>query len=548
MRPGLPLSISGRSSPATVDPTAGGGDPAPAPSTNPAPSLAALLAFVWLAGVVTVLSLAVARAVRLGRMLRLAPGGSQTLRGVVARRARSIGIDPPAVRVIDARVTPFVWAPVPFRPPVLVLPRRLVGDLSPVGRDALIAHELSHIRRRDHLVRYLELTVLALHWWNPIAYVARRQLRRAEERCCDDRVVAMMPAARRDYAESLLRAAENLAPRGETTPLLACGATHDDNFEERLRTIMTDQRPNPTLNRWQRLLLVSAAASLLMVFPTWAARALDESERAPQPPAPLVPEPAQVPLASGAGPVGAPAHRPAPVASGTPSQQPDVRVLEQRMRELEAEMRELRQVRLELEQNLDEAQRQLAREQATTNVEQSAAAEAERVQREAERVQRRHALESEALAAERQMRELIEDVEQQITGIEREIMGLAEHVPPSEAERATAELRHHQTALRQDIARLVEEAQARQQDVREAQFASHVEAIEDELRRMRVEGQAEQARHLQIELELERARLALQRPYVGREARLEALERQIDLLSQEAERLRNASEQDGTGR
>ncbi len=66
VRPGLPLSISGRSSPATVDPTAGGGDPAPAPSTNPAPSLAALLAFVWLAGVVTVLSLAVARAVALG--------------------------------------------------------------------------------------------------------------------------------------------------------------------------------------------------------------------------------------------------------------------------------------------------------------------------------------------------------------------------------------------------------------------------------------------------------------------------------------------------
>jgi beta-lactamase regulating signal transducer with metallopeptidase domain len=67
--------------------------------------------------------------------------------------------------------------------PVLLLPRDLLDELTPDERDALLAHELAHVRRRDHWVRLLELAATALFWWYPVAWWARAALRRAEERC-----------------------------------------------------------------------------------------------------------------------------------------------------------------------------------------------------------------------------------------------------------------------------------------------------------------------------------------------------------------------------
>ena len=52
-------------------------------------------------------------------------------------------------------------------------------------QDAVLAHELAHLKRRDHWVRRLEAIVLGLYWWYPGAWWARRQLERAEEECCD---------------------------------------------------------------------------------------------------------------------------------------------------------------------------------------------------------------------------------------------------------------------------------------------------------------------------------------------------------------------------
>ena len=45
---------------------------------------------------------------------------------------------------------------------------RLKGE----GRRAVLAHELAHLRRRDHWVRRLEMVAAVFHWWNPLFWLA----------------------------------------------------------------------------------------------------------------------------------------------------------------------------------------------------------------------------------------------------------------------------------------------------------------------------------------------------------------------------------------
>src|SRR5437667_428240 len=80
-------------------------------------------------------------------------------------------------------VSPVLWTI--GRTPRLLFPAGLLERLDREQREALLAHELAHWRRRDHWVRLVELAVLVLYWWHPVVWWARRELHEAEEQCCD---------------------------------------------------------------------------------------------------------------------------------------------------------------------------------------------------------------------------------------------------------------------------------------------------------------------------------------------------------------------------
>lgn len=78
-------------------------------------------------------------------------------------------------------------APVAFgvlRPEICV-PRRALRELSPASRDAMLAHELAHVMRRDPLWLELAHTMRALFPWQPLLGVATRRLRALAEYRCD---------------------------------------------------------------------------------------------------------------------------------------------------------------------------------------------------------------------------------------------------------------------------------------------------------------------------------------------------------------------------
>ena len=132
-------------------------------------------------------------------------------------------------------------------------------------------HELAHLKRRDHWVRWLELIVAGLYWWHPVVWWARRALREAEEQCCDAWVVWAMPRRARTYAAALLAAVEFVSG-ARTAPAVASatsGSGHFSCLKRRLRMIVRAKTPKG-LSWAGRIAVLGMAALLLPLAPSWA--------------------------------------------------------------------------------------------------------------------------------------------------------------------------------------------------------------------------------------------------------------------------------------
>ena len=130
----------------------------------------------------------------------------------------------------------------------------------------ILAHELAHVRRRDHLVRWLEWLACTVFWWNPIAWWTRRRLRAAGEICCDALVVNTFGCAPRDYARSLVRALDLVRTERTSRPPAFASAAHSGrrtrHLEKRLRMIITN-RPAGTRSPALRTVLRGGLVVLL---------------------------------------------------------------------------------------------------------------------------------------------------------------------------------------------------------------------------------------------------------------------------------------------
>jgi bla regulator protein BlaR1 len=142
----------------------------------------------------------------------------------------------PAILAVPGRLPPLV---VPGRPrPLMLLPIALMGQLSASQRESLLLHELVHIKRGDHLVRILELTVAVLYWWLPVVGSIGRRLRACEETCCDAAVVNHLPHGRRDYAKLLLDVLDFAKPLSGPAVPQATAMSAANGLEQRLCAIL----------------------------------------------------------------------------------------------------------------------------------------------------------------------------------------------------------------------------------------------------------------------------------------------------------------------
>ena len=132
----------------------------------------------------------------------------------VSRRAEDVARvlgcrKPPEIRVVDGKISPGL---VGWFKPSIVLPRWALERLSPQRLSAILAHEIAHYQRGDHLFSSLSCLIRGMLWWNPLAWWAGRELRHWQELSCDALVIARGIASPGVYADSLWQVLQSVQP------------------------------------------------------------------------------------------------------------------------------------------------------------------------------------------------------------------------------------------------------------------------------------------------------------------------------------------------
>jgi beta-lactamase regulating signal transducer with metallopeptidase domain len=235
-----------------------------------------LAILLWLAGSLGWVVLALVRIRRFQGLLPNGRRGPTWLQKETRALAKCLGLKTyPLVWLLPGRVTPMLWTL--GRMPRLLVPAGLLDRLGQTERQALLVHELAHLRRGDHWVRLFELVVTALFWWHPVVWWARHQIREAEEQCCDAWVLWVLPGSARAYALTLVETVDYLSESRHVKPLLASGLGPGDDLKRRLTMIMRGTTPR-ALTRASLLGLLAMGIFLLPLMPGLAQ---DREKRTP---------------------------------------------------------------------------------------------------------------------------------------------------------------------------------------------------------------------------------------------------------------------------
>ncbi|MBD5162486.1 MAG: M56 family metallopeptidase [Oscillibacter sp.] len=165
-----------------------------------------------------------------------------------------------------------------FRPAVYLTPD-VAADES--AKAHVLAHEYAHFRQGDHVWSFLRGVCLALHWYNPLVWLAAYLSRRDCELSCDEGAVRLLGEdSRADYGRTLV---ELVARRTTPKDLVCCATTMTGGksaLKERIALLV--KRPRTTV--W--MACVVAAACIVFAVCTFTGAAADETEPEPEADAP----------------------------------------------------------------------------------------------------------------------------------------------------------------------------------------------------------------------------------------------------------------------
>jgi beta-lactamase regulating signal transducer with metallopeptidase domain len=219
----------------------------------------------WLSGSLIWMSVAVLRIVRFRRLIRKARPADANLQVRVGWLAERLGLSIcPSACLVDAPIPPLLWALT--RIPRLLIPSHLWDRLSEEQQNTLLLHELAHLRRGDHWVRRIELLVFAIYWWHPVVWWTMRQLREAEEQCCDAWVVWTLPNSGHSYAAALVETLDFLSRSPKLLPLGASGIEALGTLKRRLSMIVREQTSR-AMPRWVFWTVALSGVALLPLLP-----------------------------------------------------------------------------------------------------------------------------------------------------------------------------------------------------------------------------------------------------------------------------------------
>jgi beta-lactamase regulating signal transducer with metallopeptidase domain len=141
--------------------------------------------------------------------------------------------------------------------PTLLLPEGIMERLTASELEAVIAHELCHVRRRDNLFASIHMVAEALFWFHPLVWWIGARLLEERERACDESVLSLGNQPR-VYADAIL----NVCKLYTESPLVCVSGVTGSDIKRRIEAIMKN-RIGLKLNGAKKLLLAAAGVAAL---------------------------------------------------------------------------------------------------------------------------------------------------------------------------------------------------------------------------------------------------------------------------------------------
>ena len=252
----------------------------------------AWLAPLWMGGVILFYALRLAGWVRVDRMRRrgvcAAPAEWQERLRALAAAMR---VSKP-VMLLESCLAGFPLV-IGYWRPVILMPLGALAGLTAEQVEAILIHELAHIRRADYLIGLAQSLVEGLFFFHPAVWWISAVVRAEREYACDDAVVELRPDARA-YAAALAT-----LEQGRSTAIEAAAAANGGNLVKRIRRLLGEPAPARvpsarTSALAGALVLVAAVAIALVAWPPTRGFAKQAAPAAPPAASAATPKPKPV--------------------------------------------------------------------------------------------------------------------------------------------------------------------------------------------------------------------------------------------------------------
>ena len=183
------------------------------------------------------------------------------LRWSQLRRVARAAADFPLAAPVRVRMAPSSLEPglVGIWRPFILLPQGIAGQLSAAELDAIMAHEICHLRRRDNLLTTIHMLVETLFWFHPLVWWLGARLNAERERACDEKVLASGTAPH-IYAASILKVCKFCLQ----SPLASMAGVSGGNLGQRIRDIVSAPRVDDLHSAKKAVLGLAGALTLAL--------------------------------------------------------------------------------------------------------------------------------------------------------------------------------------------------------------------------------------------------------------------------------------------
>lgn len=146
-----------------------------------------------------------------------------------------------------------------FIKPIILLPAAVINNLSTDQVNAILLHELAHIKRNDYLLNFLQSILVMILYFNPFVVLLYKIVKKERENCCDDWVLNYQ-FNKVEYAKSLLVLEEQ---RHQQIQLAMAATNNKKILLHRIKRLLNNQTPKTNINSSEKFKL---AGLCLLIF------------------------------------------------------------------------------------------------------------------------------------------------------------------------------------------------------------------------------------------------------------------------------------------